>query len=162
MANVSVAFHVAAMNTGERYEIFFDEHLIFGPRAKAWYPLMVSMQAEVIQAVMPVEPLFRTDLDALPLQAADITAWIARRGKTTGLGELSWIKEELSGVISSTISQIVDERWITGVDEPLFDADELAQYGERFRETLRAYQETFGHEFPPKNKLERKRMQGRK
>jgi len=61
-------------------EVVFDEHSIFGPRAKPWYPLVRSFMNEPQEAaVMPLSPIFSTDDESLPLQASDMLAWLLRR-----------------------------------------------------------------------------------
>src|SRR5687768_17428435 len=55
-------------------EFFFDENVIFGPRAKAWYLVIRAMSPPNVRARMPVEPFFRNDKTTMPLQAADLTA----------------------------------------------------------------------------------------
>ncbi|HEV8241413.1 MAG TPA: DUF3800 domain-containing protein [Thermoanaerobaculia bacterium] len=68
----------------EPVEIIFDEQCISGPKAKLWYPLIRAAALhddpdDPAAAIMPVEPLFRSDQDAPPLQAADMLAWLLRR-----------------------------------------------------------------------------------
>lgn len=65
----------------EPFEIIFDEQVIFGPRARAWYPLIRDIAATVepaYHALLPVDPLFKDDREMLPLQAADLFAWLKR------------------------------------------------------------------------------------
>jgi hypothetical protein len=160
ITNASVAFQVGEMGSREPYEIFFDENQIFGPRAKAWYPIIRAFQDKPVRALMPVEPYFRSDTDTLPLQAADLTAWIKRKsGNKDGLGEFAWVKGELSGIAHSVLSKHFDEKFIRNkFMTPPGDVDEVKANREA---ALRAYSETFGHEWPPKNKKERKKMRGR-
>jgi Protein of unknown function (DUF3800) len=72
-----------AFDLGEREEVdvIFDEHVIFGPRAVMWYPMIreaiVSAEPH-LESVMPSTPLFRNDLKFLPLQASDMLAWLLR------------------------------------------------------------------------------------
>jgi hypothetical protein len=60
----------------EPFEIIFDEHKKFGHKAKEFYPYMRSLVPHPIRAVAPIDPLFRTDVDVMPLQAADMIAWL--------------------------------------------------------------------------------------
>jgi hypothetical protein len=66
------------------FEIVFDEHAIFAPRVKKWYPLMRFGLEELKEPerprLLPDELLFRRDEDVMPLQAADLLAWAARVG----------------------------------------------------------------------------------
>ena len=84
-------------------EFFFDEHVIFGPRAKAWYPVVRAMAEPNLRALMPVEPLFRDDKSTMPLQAADLTAWMSRHDRT-GANEFAWLKDHLVGLTRSQCS----------------------------------------------------------
>jgi hypothetical protein len=86
------AFHLAIhgvahdlLDRGQKYrfEMFFDENSHFGPKAKAWYPIMREWAEPEVRAIMPVEPLFRTDDEFLPLQAADMLAWCFRMAYTS-------------------------------------------------------------------------------
>jgi Protein of unknown function (DUF3800) len=156
--NMGVAYQVGAMGVREPYEIFFDEQVIFGPRAKAWYPILRAFQVEAVRALMPVEPFFRSDHDVLPLQAADLTAWIERQKRSGGLREFEWLDSELGGLLHSELSRLIDEKWIRRFKIP---PDEVSENRTQCEAAMLAYQETFGHEWPPKNKAERKKMRGR-
>jgi Protein of unknown function (DUF3800) len=62
----------------ERIQFIFDDQVIFGLRAKALYPaarhIFMADEPEAC-AILPVEPVFSSDDDSLPLQAADLCAW---------------------------------------------------------------------------------------
>jgi hypothetical protein len=61
-------------------EVVFDEHSIFKPRAVPWYPVVRAFMNEPSEAaVMPLRPIFSTDAESPPLQAADMLAWLIRR-----------------------------------------------------------------------------------
>lgn len=65
----------------ERFEIIFDEQVIFGQRTKEWYAAtceVTKLLYPQAHAILPVEPIFRSDEEWLPLQAADLFAWRAR------------------------------------------------------------------------------------
>lgn len=120
-------------------EVTFDEHAIFGERAKRWYPLVRSYMAHqdpADGAVMPDQPTFRSDLDALPLQAADMLAWLIRRSaehnleaierwETTGRlerdkphdGDFSWLAYVLRRVPASSQVQFLTRRRLNGIME---------------------------------------------
>jgi hypothetical protein len=156
--DAAVANAVSAIGIRERYEIFFDENNIFGPRAKAWYPIIKTLLSEEMQEVMPIEPFFRSDADVLPLQAADLLAWMVRQRKVGGDAcpfAFDWLDEELSHVKRSPSSTHIS--WEQGAKLPEKDNEYFAKR----QDALRAYQETFGHEWPPKNKMEQKKMRGR-
>ena len=133
--------------------MFFDENHTFGPRAKAWYPVIRAMMEEEALLVAPIEPFFRSDTDVLPLQAADLMAWIARNKKTKGLGKFSWISSELNQVKISPMSKTLDAEMIESFKEKTFEPELMA----RREMALNAYRETFGFDWPPANKPQKKR-----
>ena len=47
---------------------------------------------------MPVEPLFRDDKEFLPLQAADLLAWVSRRDAVGDPHSFGWLWQELTDV----------------------------------------------------------------
>lgn len=121
-------FHNTIMNAAlslwdyglrERFEIIFDEQLIFGPRAKVWYPgaLAIARAREPDAAsIMPIDPLFRTDDEFLPLQAADLFAWTLRNGfDNPDNRPFPWIVEELSNIVETEYSQIYDKERMESV-----------------------------------------------
>lgn len=107
---------------GERFEIFFDEQVILGPRAKRWYPLIRELcVSEEIRSILPAEPFFRTDDEVMALQAADLYAGLvrSRKGEENARRDaiLSPILVKLSGVKVADVvemraqSQIARECW---------------------------------------------------
>jgi hypothetical protein len=154
-----VAFEALGQRAKEPFEIFFDEQVIFGPRAKAWYPIIRAMAEDIVKAVLPVEPFFRKDIETMPLQAADLTAWMHRKANSSGLGEFEWLSQELSRLKRSPLSRSFNDELahaILDTKEPTPESIEMRNAA------LRAYRETFGHEWPPKTKADIKQMRGRK
>ncbi len=147
--HLGVGFELLSRNQTERCEVFFDENKIFGPRAKVWYPVICRTFPRKVQAVLPVEPFFRDDAEVLPLQAADLTAWIQRKFSSDGdLGEFEWLYEELRGIRVSSCSKIIDAQWIADMKAHEYTEDERR----RNAEFPQAYKDTFGFEYPPKTK----------
>src|SRR5207248_10717159 len=102
----------------ERFEIFFDEQLIFGPRAKVWYPaIMEIMRIREPDAatIMPVDPLFRSDDEFLPLQAADMFAWLLRYGFDNEDRPFAWLLDELPDIEETDYSQVYDRERMEAV-----------------------------------------------
>jgi Protein of unknown function (DUF3800) len=156
--HLGVGFELLSRNHTERCEVFFDEHKIFGPRARVWYPVICRTFPREIQAILPVDPFFRDDAEVLPLQAADLTAWIQRKFSSEGnLGEFEWLLEELRGIRVSPCSKIIDAEWIADMLAHKYTADELS----RNADVPKAYKDNFGFEWPPKTKPEKKRHSGR-
>jgi hypothetical protein len=105
----------------EKFEIIFDEHVIFGPRAKLWYPVIrevVKLREPEESSIMPVDPMFRTDDEFLPLQACDLFAWCLRRGSDIGPNAerpFEWLLPELNRVFLSDYSQYYDRERLESV-----------------------------------------------
>jgi hypothetical protein len=71
-----------AADYDEPFEIYFDENVIFGPRAKAWYPVIRAMAELGLRQIPPVEPYLPRRQKTMPLQAADLTAWMSRSDRS--------------------------------------------------------------------------------
>jgi hypothetical protein len=138
-------------------EIFFDEHVMFGPRAKAWYPVLRESFPANFKNLMPVEPFFRSDRDVIALQAADLTAWMQRNANESGLGEFDWLWQTLQLMRHSPLSLVVDRDFINRMVGHKQSPEEI----ERNALVLSSYREIFGHEWPPKTKQQFKRHGGR-
>ena len=92
----------------ERFEIIFDEQVIFGPRAKIWYPVVraVAQEAEPdASSILPVDPMFRADDEFTPLQAADLFAYVIRSRTETCGNQFGWLLDEMKDVVGSKYSQ---------------------------------------------------------
>jgi hypothetical protein len=103
----------------ERFEMIFDQHVIFGPRARRWYPMIyeiAKMREPEAAQILPVDPMFRDDNEFLPLQAADLYAWSIRRATNQpSYSEFHWLLEHLSSVQATDYSQYYDEERMTSV-----------------------------------------------
>src|SRR5207249_2482907 len=91
----------------ERFEIFFDEQLVMAPRVKQWYPIIRATAEEQEMQLMPLEPLFRDDVENMPLQAADMLAWLSRRESSGADHSFGWIPSKLPNITFSQYSQTV-------------------------------------------------------
>jgi hypothetical protein len=118
------AFHIMIMAVGyelldrgerERFEIIFDEHKALGEKAKRWYPVVREANEAAIQALLPVEPLFRDDSDFLPLQAADMMAWLCRRDTIGEDYPFGWLAPVFSRMTVSEYSQFLDRKRMEGI-----------------------------------------------
>ena len=91
------AYQVLALGqTTEPFEIIFDENKHFGAKARAWYPLfreLTRARDPRIYPILPVDPMFKTDEKFMPLQAADIFAWLCRRNVSGEQNPFSWVQE---------------------------------------------------------------------
>ena len=99
---------VVLMGEREPFELTFDEQLSLGPRTKAWYPVIRALAPPVFLALLPVEPRMESDTVFLPLQAADMVTWLARRDKSGEANPFEWVAIELTGVVRSPYSRMFD------------------------------------------------------
>jgi hypothetical protein len=131
----------------ERFEIIFDEQVIYGPRAKLWYPVIRSVmktREPEAASILPMDPLFRTDNEFVPIQASDLFAWCMRKATDDrDFKSFEWLLEELRSVNQTDYSQYYDLERMTAVQnetvrlikEDLVPAD-----------VVRAFREIYGKE----------------
>jgi hypothetical protein len=130
----------------ERFEIFFDEQVIFGPRAKAWYPIIRAIvqhrEPEAAQ-IMPVEPMFRTDDEFLPIQAADMMAWCTRNATDNEMQPSSyeWLLAEMPNLQGTDYSQYYDRE---RMEDVWAQTVEILKGKNLPADVAKAYRETFG------------------
>ncbi len=82
----------------ERVKIAFDTNLIFGLKAKKWYQIVRDIAPISHRRILPVEPTFEDDLDALPLQAADMLAYLRTHRLNRHKKEFQWLEQQLDGI----------------------------------------------------------------
>jgi hypothetical protein len=109
---MAVCHHLWDIGWREPFEIIFDENLIFGPRVKLWYPVikrLMEIKYPEQATILPNEPLFRSDDEYLPLQAADMFAWCMRNATDKqDPAAFEWLLQELSNVQATDYSQYYD------------------------------------------------------
>ena len=114
----------------ERFEMIFDANVIFGPRARHWYPLIqdvVRHREPEAATILPVDPMFRDDAEFRPLQAADLFAWCIRDATDIqGAGQFEWLLDELRSVSLSDYSQYYDRERMVWILE---QRNEMARAG---------------------------------
>jgi Protein of unknown function (DUF3800) len=117
---MGVCFDLWERGWREPFEIVFDEQVIFGPRAKAWYLVVkevVRLKEPDSHGIMPIEPVFRTDDDELPIQAADMYAWCIRRNTDQPDDQVfTWLLDELRNVSQSDYSNYYDQERMESVN----------------------------------------------
>jgi hypothetical protein len=79
----------------EELEIIFDQHDKYAPVVKRTYPVIKESCDPELSRILPVEPMFRDDHKFLPLQAADMLAWLFRKALNGERCEWEWIATEL-------------------------------------------------------------------
>ncbi|MGJ8562134.1 MAG: hypothetical protein ACSHXY_01165 [Alphaproteobacteria bacterium] len=115
----AICFELHDRGLREPFEMIFDEHVIFGPRAKQWYPIMRAIMKHrepSVYDMMPAEPIFGSDEKLLPIQAADFFAWLQRNEvKNPDDRRFEWIFDLVKNVSGSTYSQNYDEERMRAV-----------------------------------------------
>jgi len=144
---MAMCFQLWDLGWRERFEIIFDEQVIFGPRAKFWYPLVrevVRHREPDAFSILPVDPIFRSDDDFLPLQAADLFAWCHRKATDDpAFTGFEWLLKEMPNVASSEYSQYYDLKRMQDVTA---EARRLIREGAVPDELSAKYKEMFGQE----------------
>lgn len=96
----------------EPFEVIFDEQLVFGERARQWYPLVQQILRRSYPEegkILPPTPQFGKDDDHLPIQAADLFAWCLRKNTDDPEAKsFEWLLEELRDVSQSTYCNYYD------------------------------------------------------
>jgi hypothetical protein len=115
---MAVCYELLEQGETDRFEIIFDVQEHFGRKAKAWYPIIrrsVELQAPEIFHLLPIEPLFRSDDEFLPLQAADLFAWSLRRA-VSGMppGPCDFVFSDFKSVRPSEHQQVLTKERILG------------------------------------------------
>lgn len=128
----------------EPFEIIFDEQVIFGPRAKMWYPLMrdtIKIREPEAWAIMPVDPMFKSDLEFLPIQACDLIAWCGRRdGENPKDRPFAWLDDVIAKPYVSDYSQFYDHARMQAVMD---ESNALLRTGGIPMELIQKYREYF-------------------
>jgi hypothetical protein len=127
----------------EKFEIIFDEHVIFGPRAKAWYPVIRDTAKRLCPeeySIMPVDPVFRSDAEFLPLQACDLFAWLYLRVCNDQDHSFDWVRDEIQSVEYSQESQHFDRERMEAIIER---AKRVAKEVSLDDEIIRAHRKIF-------------------
>lgn len=125
----------------EPFEIIFDEQLVFGERARRWYPLVREIMRlkhpeEFLK--LPDEPSFRRDDDHLPIQAADLWAWCLRKNTDFPQAKsFEWLLLEMSNVSQSNYCNLYDFERMSAVNE---ESIRLVKSGEVPAELLPIYE----------------------
>ena len=142
---MSICLDLWDLGWRERFEIIFDEEVIFGPRAKAWYPVIkrvVQIREPEAHSIMPIDPLFRSDDEFRPIQAADLFAWCIRRNTNNPeMPVFEWLLEEMQNVSLSDYSNYYDEERMSDV---LQESRRITRDGEIQLQLVDEYRKLFG------------------
>ena len=88
------------------------------------------------KAIMPIEPEFRDDREFLPLQAADMLAWLWRRAAEYGPNSFDWVARELNVVEMSPQSAVFSAKRMKDIVEHSFELrfteKEIDEYKRRY------------------------------
>jgi len=130
----------------ERFEIIFDEQLIFGERARRWYPLVreiMRIKHPEEFAILPVDPLFRKDDEFPPIQAADLWAWCLRKNTDDPAAKsFEWLLAEMPNVSQSHYCNYYDLERMSSVND---ESQRIAKAGEVPPELLPIYETIARH-----------------
>jgi hypothetical protein len=125
----------------EPFEIIFDEQLIFGERARRWYPLIRELMRSTYPeefTILPLDPMFGKDDDRLPIQAADLWAWCLRKNTDDpGAKSFEWLLEEMPNVSQSNYCNYYDLERMSSVLE---ESARIAQRGQVPSELMSIYE----------------------
>lgn len=115
----------------EPFEVVFDEQLVFGERARQWYPLVQEILRRRYPeegTILPQMPAFGKDDDHLPIQAADLFAWCLRKNTDEPNSKsFEWLLAELRDVSQSSYCNYYDLERMSAVSE---DSNRLFGSGE--------------------------------
>jgi len=116
---MAVCFALWDAGWRERFEIIFDDQVVFGPRARSWYPIVeqvIVLQEPEAASILPIDPIFRSDTDFLPIQAADLFAWCLRKSTDDpSFNKFAWLLEEMRSVSQTDYSQYYDKERLEDV-----------------------------------------------
>lgn len=109
---MAICHHLWDIGWRERFEIIYDVQMISGPKTRLWYPVLqrlMELQYPEQAKILPIDPIFKTDDEFLPLQAADLFAWCLRNA-TDKQDEKSfaWLWDEMPNVRGTDYSQYYD------------------------------------------------------
>lgn len=136
---MAICYELLEQGQKERFEIIFDENVVLGPRVKLWYPVIRSVMEPEDEAIMPVEPIFGSDEELLPLQVSDLLAWLIRR-ELSGLDHsFDWIPRAMNGLVWSGHRQTFDRERMNGIVE-------MSMQMPVTNEMIRRYKELLGRE----------------
>jgi hypothetical protein len=140
---MAVCFTLWELGWRDRFEIIYDHEVIFGPRARLWYPFikrMMEIQYPEEATILPIDPMFQSDADFLPLQASDLFAWCTRDATNDAeKHEFNWLFEAMPNVKGTVYSQYYDFDRMKAVSD---EAHRLAKEGEAPPELADLYAET--------------------
>ncbi|MDQ6878384.1 MAG: DUF3800 domain-containing protein [Candidatus Dormibacteraeota bacterium] len=123
-----VAVQLALCHHTEPFEIIFDRKVTHEQMVTIWYPLFCEHVERLAKAqgptsiwagakrVLPAKPIFRSDDQSMPLQAADLYAWLLRNEMMGRRSEFMWLRDHLPSVTSA--SDQGRDYWRTLVSPP--------------------------------------------
>jgi hypothetical protein len=130
----------------DRFEIIFDEQLVFGERARRWYPLVreiMRVKYPEEYRILPVNPLFRKDDESLPIQAADLWAWCLRKNTDEPSAEsFEWLLSEMRNVSQSNYCNYYDLERMSKVHD---ESERMVKAGEVPPELSAVFEAISGH-----------------
>jgi hypothetical protein len=109
---MAVCHHLWDIGWRERFEIIYDMQMISGPKARARYPViqrLMELKYPDQAKILPVDPMFKTDDESLPLQAADLFAWCLRNATDRqDTKTFAWLLKDMPNLRGTDYSQYYD------------------------------------------------------
>jgi Protein of unknown function (DUF3800) len=134
----SVAYE-QAQTKNEQCEVVFDKQDVFGPRLAIMYQEIRESLCDSNPklSVLPRQPRFEDDKEYVPLQAADMLAWIVRHSESRQLHEFEWIRKELSSLPRcECVGEIAEFSPVTEEDKMgMVTQEQFAAFEERLNTT---------------------------
>jgi hypothetical protein len=125
----------------ERFEIFFDQQEKFGPLSRRWYPLVLDLLEPAEREIMPIEPTFRSDREHLPLQAADLMAYLFRSAMESGEGAqfVEWMERVVPNIAVSDQTQVFRRGRLQAIADRMTTGQVTPDMLKRLRDVLGFY-----------------------
>jgi hypothetical protein len=121
----------------EKLEVSFDTQDKYSGFIKGVYPLMRRRVDPELGRILPVELQFKDDRECLPLQAADMSAWLFRNAFNGRRTEWEWIAIELAPVVPmSEYSTVYTRERLKNVRELTDKVEYSRQDVEEVKESL--------------------------
>ena len=109
---MAICHHLWDIGHRERFEIIYDVQMISGAKTRLWYPViqrLMEFKFPEQAQILPVDPMFKTDDDLMPLQAADLFAWCSRNATDKqDPNSFHWLLKEMPNLRGTDYSQYYD------------------------------------------------------
>ncbi len=101
----------------EQFEFIIDEHPSLGALTKSWYPVARALVEQPHRSIMPVDPITKNDEQFMPLQAADMIAWLQHASNSGKGAGFAWMNKHLTAVKAATRCLYLGDKWFASLRE---------------------------------------------